>query len=170
MSSTSPAPRQLERRACATPHLALSPRRSARACSTSAAVTPDVRAVLDRAVAATPVDADVTVVCEARRAAVDPDVLEQVVTHLLHLEAALPADASVWVTAVPAAGGLVVTVEDDAALVPERLAPPCSADLSATLRLARVSHLTRAQGGSCWIEPAVDQGLCYVVELPGRRP
>ncbi len=74
-----------------------------------------------------------------------------------------------WVTAVSAAGGLVVTVEDDAALAPEPLAPPRSADLSATLRLARVSRLTRAQGGSCWIEPAVDQGLCYVVELPGRR-
>ena len=127
--------------------------------------------MLERAVATVATTAPVTVVCEATSAAVDPDVLEQVVTHLLLLEADLPADARIWVTAVPAGTGLVVTVEDDALPVPEllMLAMERPTDLSAALRLARVSHLARAHEGRCWIEPAVDQGLCYVVDLPGRR-
>lgn len=126
----------------------------------------DVRAVLDRAVLTGPhTEARITVVCEVATAPVDPATLQQVVTQLLHLEDELPEGTSVWVTAVPADSGLVVTVEDDAPAV-QAHAPRPATDRGAPLRLARVCQLARRHGGEMWIEQAPGGGLCYVVTLP----
>lgn len=126
----------------------------------------DVRAVLDRAVLTGPhTEARITVVCEVATAPVDPAILQQVVTQLLHLEDELPEGTAVWVTAVPARGGIVVTVEDDATAAGDAGAPP-TAGRTAPLRLARVCQLARRHGGAMWIEEAPGGGLCYVVTLP----
>lgn len=172
MTTSMPAPQSLLDRACASPQIPLAARRTRlRPAGATAAV--DVRPALERAVAAVPaLDGRVTIVCEGDAVArVDADTVEQVVTHLLHLEAAIPDHRVVWVSAVPAGDGIVLTVEDDAAWVLDDSRLRRGSDgSSATLRLARVAHLARTHGGASWIEPAVDQGLCFVVELPAPQP
>ena len=172
MSASIPAPQSLQDRSCPAPRIAVASRRPRRSRVAERALV-TVRPVLERAVAAVPVLAGrVTVICEPGTVArVDEAVVEQVVVHLLHLEAAIPDHRVVWVSAVPAAGGVVLTVEDDAPWVLDDAALRRGRNGSAaTLRLARVAHLARTHGGTSWIEPAVDQGLCFVVDLPAARP
>ncbi len=172
MSASIPAPRPVLDRTCAAPRISISRRTIRRDRPRVADRAVDVRPALDRALARVPdLAGRVTVVCEDVSAWVDPEVVEEVVTHLLHLEAAIPDHRVVWVSAVPAAGGVVLTVEDDAEWVADDPALRRGRQAtSATLQLARVAQLARAQGGACWVEPAVDQGMCFVVALPGRLP
>ncbi len=172
MSATIPAPRPVLDRTCTGPQMPISRRMIRRDRPRVAARAVEVRPALDRAVAQVPALAGrIIVLCEDVSAWVDPDVVEEIVTHLLHLEAAIPDHRVVWVSAIPAAGGVIVTVEDDADWVADdpALRRGRSAT-SATLQLARVAQLARAEGGSCWVEPAGEQGIGFVVDLPGRLP
>lgn len=173
MTTPTPAPRSLRDRTCPGPRIPISQRTLPRVRTDAPTTAVDVRSALERAVASVPdLDGRVTIICEDVAAWVDVDVVEQVLVHLLHLEAAIPDHRVVWVSAVPAAGGVVLTVEDDAPWVTDdpALRRGGSGAGSATLQLARVASLARTHGGACWVEPAVDEGVCYVVDLPGRLP
>lgn len=172
MSTFIPAPRSLVDRTCTALRIPLSRRTVRHDHPRLAPRVVDLRTALDRAIArVSALDGRVTVVCDDVAASVDPEVVEEVVTHLLHLEAAIPDHRVVWVSAVPAGDGVVLTVEDDAEWIADDPALRRGrSSTSAPLQLARVAQLARAQGGACWVEPAVEQGVRFVVDLPGRFP
>lgn len=169
MSVSLPTPRFLAGRTCATPRMPISRRPTRPDRRRDAACAVDVRSALVRALAQVPaLEGRVTVICEDVSAWVETAVVEEVATRLLHLAAAIPDHRMVWISAVPAAGGVVLTVEDDADWVADdpalRRGRPAT---SAALQLARVGQLARAHGGACWVEPAADRGMRFVVDLPG---
>lgn len=172
MSTSVPTPHSVADRTCATLRMPISrrPIRQHRAHVPALAV--DLRPALERAVDRVPALAGrVTLDYEDVSAWVDPATVEEVVTRLLQIEAAIPDHRVVWISAVPAAGGVVLTVEDDADWVADDPSLRRGrAATSATLQLARVAQLARAQGGACWVEPAAERGMCFVVDLPGRLP
>lgn len=172
MSVTIPAPLALLERPRTAPRARIAPR--ALRHEPDAAPTTDaaLRPALDRAVDRVPALAGrVTVRCGDVSAPVDPAVVEEVVTHLLHIEAAIPDHRVVWISAVPGARGVVVAVEDDADWVADDPALRRGrSETSAALQLARVAQLARTQGGTYWVEPGADRGMRFVVDLPGRLP
>lgn len=172
MSVSVPAPLSLLERVRTVPRARISPRALPHEPSAAPATGVDVRPALDRAVDRVPALAGrVTILCGEVVASIDLEVVEEVITHLLRIEAAIPDHRVVWISAVPGARGVVLTVEDDADWVADDPALRRGrTTTSATLQLARVAQLARSHGGACWVEPAAGQGMCFVVDLPGRLP
>jgi PAS domain S-box-containing protein len=111
---------------------------------------------------------------------VDPAKVERIVENLLANTARhLPPDASVWLTARPHPGGVVLAVEDDGPGIPEperaeifepfrqgSKAPSHSPGVGVGLTL--VARFAELHGGRAWVEERDGGGASFRVFLPDR--
>jgi PAS domain S-box-containing protein len=123
-------------------------------------------------------DRTVVVGSESLVVRVDPAKVERIVENLLANTARhTPAHSSIWVSARPAAGGVVIAIEDDGGGVPadERAqifepfrqgsdAPTHSPGVGVGLTL--VARFAELHGGRAWVEERAGGGASFRVFLP----
>jgi PAS domain S-box-containing protein len=143
----------------------------------------DVGALVRRAVAESDLVAQgrVQVSAPSIVASVDAAKLERIVENLLANTARhTPEDARVWVRVEPAAGGVLIVVEDDGPGVPEELREaifepfrqgpdPSSHSPGVGIGLALVARFAELLGGRAWVEPRTGGGASFRVLVADGR-